>query len=93
MDKSARTPPASPIIGLRPHVGSDSVRPSPSILLRATTAAVPADALRETGLTVTGPAGEWTVKPNVVTPDEEADLHQMLALLLVVERDLSSGSA
>ena len=29
-----------------------------------------ADALRETGLTVTGPAGEWTIKPNVVTPDE-----------------------
>lgn len=29
-----------------------------------------ADALRESGLTVIGPAGEWTIKPNVVTPDE-----------------------
>jgi 2-dehydropantoate 2-reductase len=28
-----------------------------------------AEALRETGLTVTGAGGEWTVKPDVVTPE------------------------
>jgi 2-dehydropantoate 2-reductase len=31
-----------------------------------------AEALRENGLTVTGAGGEWTVKPEVVTPDELA---------------------
>ena len=31
-----------------------------------------AEALRETGLTVTGAAGEWTIKPDVVTPEELA---------------------
>ncbi len=29
-----------------------------------------AEALRENGLTVSGAAGEWTVKPDVVTPEE-----------------------
>ncbi len=31
-----------------------------------------AEALRETGLTVTGAGGEWTIKPDVVTPEELA---------------------
>lgn len=32
-----------------------------------------AEALRETGLTVTGAGGDWTIKPHVVTPEELAD--------------------
>ena len=44
-----------------------------------------ADALRETGLTVTGPAGEWTVKPNVVTPDELAAESPFDVVLLSVK--------
>jgi 2-dehydropantoate 2-reductase len=31
-----------------------------------------AEALRETGLTAIGPGGEWTIKPDVVTPEELA---------------------
>jgi 2-dehydropantoate 2-reductase len=44
-----------------------------------------ADALRATGLTITGPGGEWTIKPTVVTPDELAAKAPYDVVLLAVK--------